>query len=50
MSPEIGGEGDEVDVHGEQDELDRHQDDDDVLAVEEDAEHASTNRIAPTTR
>ena len=39
MSPEEGGEGDQIDVDREQDELDRHQDDDDVLAVEENAEN-----------
>src|SRR5512139_2931436 len=37
---EIGGKGDEVDVHRQEDQLDRHQDDDDVLAIEEDPEHA----------
>src|SRR6476660_1098634 len=36
--PQVGREGDQIDVDGEQHQLDRHQDDDDVLAVEEDAE------------
>ena len=37
---EVGGKGDQVQVHREQDQLDRHQHDDQVLAVRDQPQHA----------